>query len=65
MTRPTAVARATPASAPLPSPTTTHRSVPEAERVQIGLTEGWIRMSVGLEGARDLVRDVTRALDAA
>ncbi|WP_374470718.1 O-succinylhomoserine sulfhydrylase [Phenylobacterium sp.] len=45
--------------------TTTHRSVPEEERRQIGLTEGWVRMSVGLEGANDLVRDVSRALDAA
>ena len=45
--------------------TTTHRSMPEAERLEIGLTEGWVRMSVGLEGAGDLTRDVTRALDAA
>lgn len=45
--------------------TTTHRSMPEAERLEIGLTEGWVRMSVGLEGPRDLVRDVLRALDAA
>ncbi|HEX5263086.1 MAG TPA: O-succinylhomoserine sulfhydrylase [Phenylobacterium sp.] len=45
--------------------TTTHRSMPEAERVEIGLTEGWVRMSVGLEGAGDLSRDVSRALDAA
>ena len=45
--------------------TTTHRSMPEAERLSIGLTEGWVRMSVGLEGAVDLVRDVERALDAA
>lgn len=45
--------------------TTTHRSMPEAERLQIGLTEGWVRMSVGLEGPRDLVRDVSRALDGA
>jgi O-succinylhomoserine sulfhydrylase len=45
--------------------TTTHRSMPEAERLAIGLTEGWVRMSVGLEGPRDLVRDVSRALDAA
>ncbi|RAK58185.1 O-succinylhomoserine sulfhydrylase [Phenylobacterium deserti] len=45
--------------------TTTHRSMPEAERIEIGLTEGWVRMSVGLEGAGDLVRDVSRALDAA
>jgi O-succinylhomoserine sulfhydrylase len=45
--------------------TTTHRSMPEAERLEIGLTEGWVRMSVGLEGAGDLVRDVSRALDRA
>ncbi|MCC7268135.1 MAG: O-succinylhomoserine sulfhydrylase [Caulobacteraceae bacterium] len=45
--------------------TTTHRSMPEAERIAIGLTEGWVRMSVGLEGAGDLSRDVSRALDAA
>ena len=44
--------------------TTTHRSMPEEERVSIGLTQGWVRMSVGLEGPNDLVRDVTRALDA-
>jgi O-succinylhomoserine sulfhydrylase len=45
--------------------TTTHRSMSEAERLEIGLTEGWVRMSVGLEGPRDLARDVSRALDAA
>ena len=45
--------------------TTTHRSMPEAQRLEIGLTEGWVRISVGLEGARDLQRDVARALDAA
>ncbi len=45
--------------------TTTHRSMPEEERQAIGLTQGWVRMSVGLEGAGDLVRDVSRALDAA
>ncbi|MBB3891215.1 O-succinylhomoserine sulfhydrylase [Phenylobacterium haematophilum] len=45
--------------------TTTHRSMPEPERLEIGLNEGWVRMSVGLEGAGDLTRDVSRALDAA
>jgi len=45
--------------------TTTHRSMPEEERQAIGLTQGWVRMSVGLEGAGDLSRDVNRALDAA
>ena len=45
--------------------TTTHRSMPAEEREAIGLTEGWVRMSVGLESAVDLQRDVERALDAA
>ena len=45
--------------------TTTHRSMSEEERVAIGLTQGWVRMSVGLEGVRDLSRDVSRALDRA
>jgi O-succinylhomoserine sulfhydrylase len=46
-------------------PTTTHRSVPEEERLAIGVTEGTVRLSVGLEGVNDLIRDVSRALDAA
>ncbi len=45
--------------------TTTHRSMPEEERLKVGLTEGWVRISVGLEGAGDLRRDVGRALDEA
>jgi O-succinylhomoserine sulfhydrylase len=45
--------------------TTTHRSLSEEDRLAIGLTEGWVRMSVGLESARDLARDVNRALDRA
>ena len=45
--------------------TTTHRSMPEANRLEIGLTEGCVRMSVGLEDVADLSRDVARALDAA
>ena len=45
--------------------TTTHRAVAEAERLEIGLTEGCVRVSVGLEGAADLQRDLMRALDAA
>jgi O-succinylhomoserine sulfhydrylase len=45
--------------------TTTHRSMPEAQRLEIGLTEGWVRISIGLEGPGDLTRDVSRALDAA
>ena len=45
--------------------TTTHRSTPEEERLAIGLTDGCVRLSVGLEGARDLERDVLQALDRA
>jgi O-succinylhomoserine sulfhydrylase len=45
--------------------TTTHRSMTEEERLEIGLTPGWVRLSVGLEGLKDLTRDLTRALDAA
>lgn len=45
--------------------TTTHRAMPEEKRLEIGLTEGFVRMSVGLEDLRDLTRDISRALDAA
>jgi O-succinylhomoserine sulfhydrylase len=45
--------------------TTTHRSVPEAERLAMGLTAGYVRLSVGLVGQGDLARDFTRALDRA
>jgi O-succinylhomoserine sulfhydrylase len=45
--------------------TTTHRSMSDEQRLEIGLTPGWVRISVGLEGAGDLARDIERALDAA
>jgi O-succinylhomoserine sulfhydrylase len=45
--------------------TTTHRAMTEAQRLEIGLTDGWVRMSVGLESAGDLDRDIERALDKA
>ena len=45
--------------------TTTHRAMTEAQRLEIGLTPGWVRVSVGLENAADLARDIERALDAA
>jgi O-succinylhomoserine sulfhydrylase len=44
--------------------TTTHRSMTEEQRLEIGVTDGWIRLSVGLESERDLWRDLERALDA-
>jgi O-succinylhomoserine sulfhydrylase len=45
--------------------TTTHRSVSEEERLALGLTDGWVRLSVGLEAPSDLVKDVAQALDKA
>ena len=45
--------------------TTTHRSLTDEERAALGLTEGCVRLSVGLEGPTDLERDLARALDRA
>jgi O-succinylhomoserine sulfhydrylase len=45
--------------------TTTHRAMTEEQRLEIGLTPGWVRASVGLEGAGDLARDIEQALDRA
>ena len=45
--------------------TTTHRSMTEEQRLEIGLTAGWVRLNVGLEGAGDLGRDIEAALDRA
>ena len=45
--------------------TTTHRSMTEEQRLEVGVTAGCVRLSVGLEGAGDLSRDIARALDAA
>ena len=44
--------------------TTTHRSMTEEQRMEVGVTPGWVRLSVGLEDVADLSRDIERALDA-
>ncbi len=41
----------------------THASMPPAVRQQIGITEGLVRLSVGLEDAEDLIADLDQALD--
>lgn len=43
----------------------THASVPQARREQLGIRDGLIRLSVGLEDPDDLVEDLKRALSAA
>jgi len=45
--------------------TTTHRALPEADRLAIGIGEGLVRVSIGLESEAMLGRDFERALDAA
>jgi cystathionine beta-lyase/cystathionine gamma-synthase len=42
--------------------TMTHASVPAADRARLGITDGLVRLSVGIEDVEDLVRDVESAL---
>jgi methionine-gamma-lyase len=42
---------------------TTHAGVPEDARLQSGITENLIRLSVGVEPANDLITDLSQALD--
>ncbi len=44
--------------------TTTHRAMPEADRLAVGIDEGLVRLSVGLEDAGDLIADLERGLAA-
>lgn len=41
----------------------THTMIPREQRLAGGLPDGLIRLSVGLERARDLVEDLKNALD--
>lgn len=44
--------------------TMTHAVVPPEERARLGITEGLVRLSVGLEDVEDLIEDLERALGA-
>ncbi len=43
--------------------TTTHMRIGAAERAKLGITDGIIRLSVGLEDAQDLIEDLGQALE--
>ena len=43
--------------------TTTHRKMTPTARTAAGITDGTIRLSVGLEDAQDIIEDLTQALD--
>jgi O-succinylhomoserine sulfhydrylase len=45
--------------------TTTHQRLTPDQRAALGIGEGLVRLSVGLEDPRDLVEDLSRGLDAA
>ena len=44
--------------------TTTHQRLTEEQRMELGITPGLVRLSVGIEDADDLVADLLQALDA-
>ncbi len=41
----------------------THADVDEAERQRVGITDGLVRLSVGLEDVDDLIADLSGALE--
>ncbi len=43
--------------------TTTHQRLSEEVRAGLGISEGMLRLSVGLEDVDDLIEDLDRALD--
>jgi methionine-gamma-lyase len=43
---------------------TTHVHVPRAERIKAGITDGLIRVSVGIEDVEDLIADLEQALSS-
>jgi methionine-gamma-lyase len=46
------------------SASTSHRAVPRERRLAIGITDGLVRLSVGVEAVEDLILDLYRALAA-
>jgi cystathionine beta-lyase/cystathionine gamma-synthase len=43
--------------------TMTHAGIPPEDRLRIGLVDGLVRLSVGLEDVDDLIEDLAQALD--
>jgi methionine-gamma-lyase len=41
---------------------TSHRAVPREQRLAIGITDGLVRLSAGVEAAEDLIQDLDQAL---
>ncbi len=45
--------------------TTTHKNLSSEDQIELGINDGLIRLSVGLEDSDDLLRDIEQALDIA
>ena len=43
--------------------TMTHASIPKKVREKVGVTDGLIRLSLGVEDSEDLIADLSRAFD--
>jgi cystathionine gamma-lyase/homocysteine desulfhydrase len=42
----------------------THASIPAERRAELGITEGLVRISVGIEDVEDLIEDLEQALES-
>ena len=47
------------------SATSSHRELPPQERESLGITDGLVRISAGIEDAADIITDIEQALDGA
>ena len=45
--------------------TTTHQRLPQSQKDVLGITDGLVRISIGIEDTDDLIDDITQALKAA
>jgi O-acetylhomoserine (thiol)-lyase len=45
--------------------TTTHSQLTAEEQLQTGVSDGYVRLSVGIEHIDDIIADLSQALDAA
>ena len=43
---------------------TTHGRLSEEDRLEVGITDGLVRVSAGLENVEDIIKDIEQALDA-
>jgi methionine-gamma-lyase len=41
----------------------THRNTPREKRLEAGITDGLVRLSVGIEEPNDIIRDLLRAIE--